>query len=264
LDVRRAKLNGVIGSVPAVPGTRFATHGDLLLVAAWTSLDIYRVTGASVQQISAVPTTGAADVVVEGNYAYVANHSDGVLVVDLFTPEDPRVVSQVALPGMADSLTKSGDWLFVGTRAGSVQVVDVAMPELPMVRSVVSLPEGIKDITAGSGLLMVSGVSKTVRIYSLTDDLEKGGLTAQLMSSIIAADQTKEMSFHGSVLYLRDIKGGLEAVDLRAPRDPRKISTTLKSELEVTSQSGAGWVAVDGDTLGITVRTVSALDEYER
>jgi hypothetical protein len=93
--------------------------------------------------------------------------------------------------------------------------------------------------------------------------METGGLTAQLLSSFTAAEQTQEMSFHGGVLYLRDVKGGLEVIDLRDPRSPRKTGSTVNSDLEVTSQAGAGWIAMDRDLLGISVKSVSGLAEYE-
>ena len=56
------------------------------------------------------------DVVVDGNYAFVATYdsSDGLTVVDVSDPLNPDVITTVDVDGKGRTVTKHGDYLYMG------------------------------------------------------------------------------------------------------------------------------------------------------
>ena len=63
-------------------------------------------------------------VAVSGSYAYLANYSHGLVVVDISTPSSPFVMTDVDMPGGSRYVTLAGDYFYV---ANSISGLYVAM-----------------------------------------------------------------------------------------------------------------------------------------
>lgn len=76
--------------------------------------------------------TRARQVVVRGNYAYVATHDEGMAIVDISNPTSPVVVGRADVPGNTFYLAISGDYAYLAARDGGLQIVFVANPTAPV------------------------------------------------------------------------------------------------------------------------------------
>ncbi len=78
-------------------------------------------------------TPGTAfDVVVEGSYAYVADGSAGLQVMDIVTPLGPFLIGNWNTPGTARCVALAGDYAFLADDTSGLQILDISDPANPL------------------------------------------------------------------------------------------------------------------------------------
>jgi len=83
--------------------------------------------------ITTLDTPGSAtDVIVADNYAYVADGSSGITVINVTTPTSPSIVRSVVLPDVPTRLDISGTYLYVADTS-SVKIMSLADATNPTV-----------------------------------------------------------------------------------------------------------------------------------
>jgi len=145
-----------IGWTPGLPFavTGFALSGTL----AYLTIDVGYIhvldlaAPESPLPLGGVDTPGyAADVTVSEQYAYVADNSTGVPVIDVSNPNSPQVVQTVGVTANARGVVASGQNVFVWDDVG-LSVVDASDPLTAHVVGFVAIPS-----TFVSGDFAVSG-----------------------------------------------------------------------------------------------------------
>lgn len=137
-------------------------------------------------------------VIPDGEYAYVADNSLGVVVVDLGDPAAPVVGANVWAAGGAQDITHDGDQLYVAVGSAGVEVFDLADPTLPA--SLGATPTGVPAISvaAAEGYLWYA-TQQSIGVMDVTDPSEPVSL---------AVEDTDSWAMHvdttGTTAYLAD------------------------------------------------------------
>jgi hypothetical protein len=77
-------------------------------------------------------TPGYAEgVAVSGSYAYVADYTSGLRVINISNPALPSEVSFYDTPGYAYGVVVSGNYAYVADGGGGLRVIDVSTPASP-------------------------------------------------------------------------------------------------------------------------------------
>lgn len=63
-----------------------------------------------------------------GNYAYVADYTGGVQVVDISSPESAIIIHDIPTQDKAYSIAISGQWAYVADSISNLQVINL-LPE---------------------------------------------------------------------------------------------------------------------------------------
>ena len=82
---------------------------------------------------SADAQSSAEGVQVSGNYAYVADGSAGLQVIDITDPTNPTVVGSADTSSYANGVHVSGNYAYVADTTSGLQVVDITDPTNPAV-----------------------------------------------------------------------------------------------------------------------------------
>jgi hypothetical protein len=91
--------------------------------------------------VGSVDTPGDAyDVAVSGSYAYIADNSSGLRIVDISNPANPQIVGFVITPGDAWGVAVSGIYAYVADEYAGLQVVDISNPASPQIVGSVNTP----------------------------------------------------------------------------------------------------------------------------
>jgi len=75
----------------------------------------------------------AQGIYVQGNFAYIADYTNGLRIVDISNPASPQTRSNIATPGDAIDVVVSGNFAYVADLT-AMQIIDVANPNAPILR----------------------------------------------------------------------------------------------------------------------------------
>ncbi|MBI5489319.1 MAG: hypothetical protein HY905_18440 [Deltaproteobacteria bacterium] len=248
--------------------TRFDAAGDKIYVANWNSLDIYQWSNGILTKAAELSMQAAVDVEVVGNIAYVADFEQGLVTIDVTTPNAPQILDTEWVLGSPDSVAVRDKVVFLGTGIFGVSVVDAADPtnvawvdqlvpgdEVPNApqASAPSRSSGpdvsaVTDVSVAGNALLIADTDRTVWIYAVGDD----GV-ARRMGSHTAGLAIEDTAVHGSTLYITDGHSALEVVDITRPAVPTAITVTHGPEWEVSGRYGADMMVQRTVGGGITV-----------
>jgi parallel beta-helix repeat protein len=176
------------------------------------------------------------DLAVAGEVVYVADRFGELRLIDVSTPEAPRDLRPVILPGQERSLAIVGQRAYVTADGFSglmvrLNVLDITDPRTPVPRDFTDLPETVRGHTARS-VVVQDGFA-----YVITNALDLSPGTLQ----IIAIDEPGPPRPAGSLslptplprgvavvrgfAYVPAGFSGLQIIDVRDPANPKLVGT---------------------------------------
>jgi hypothetical protein len=155
----------------------------------------------------------ASDVVVLGNYAYVAE-GYGLGILDISNPAMPDEISFLPIIAQASAVFILDDIAYVGTDEGHLYIVDVSNPLLPNTLSIFNAStESIEDIFVANQVAYVGTWYAGLKIISVGDVTNPVLLTTYLNHEMITG-----VELVGNLAYLAG--DGLRVVDISNPAVP--------------------------------------------
>jgi hypothetical protein len=121
--------------------TAFA-YGNYVCVGNGTCMDVLNVSDPNfpVLEGRVITESIVSDIHVSGNYAYIANWSDGFKVIDISIPSEPKEVANIPFEWQCWNVYVFGDFAYVGNDTLGMRIVDISDPRAPMLRSTFTPP----------------------------------------------------------------------------------------------------------------------------
>jgi hypothetical protein len=110
----------------------------------------------------AVGTTG-----VSGNYAYVADYSAGLRVVNISDPSAPYETGYYNTPGYAEGVAVSGNYAYVADGSSGLRVVNIASPTTPFEAGYYDTPGYAWGVAVSGNYAYVADYDAGLRIISI-------------------------------------------------------------------------------------------------
>src|SRR5450759_1663311 len=82
----------------------------------------------------------AEDVAVSGNYAYIADYENGLVIVDINNNYSPKLMGNYNTAGYATAVAVSGNYAYVADMHNGIIIVDVSNPSAPVSYTHLTLP----------------------------------------------------------------------------------------------------------------------------
>lgn len=211
-------------------------------------------------QLGAYDTAGTANgVAISGNYAYVADGADGLLILNITNPSSPSLVGSYDTPGDAKAVALIGTNAVVADGTGGLQIISVASLSAPtfvakygtatttandVTISGTTAYASIQDTSAGSGVAIIDlstlsapALRSTIAVTP-TGHVTVSGTTAYIPTNVgisiynvttpttpvllgsLAASDLNGMFVNGTTAYLAGFTAALSVVDLSTPSAP--------------------------------------------
>lgn len=141
-------------------------------------LDVTNPSAPTIVGTLAMPQyTHARDIVVAGDYAYIADRGDGLLlIIDVANPAAPSHTGSIYLENSIVSLAVAGGYAYVNTTDDYLMFVDVTDPENPFVAYEYAFWEVAVGWTGSAEHMVVAGgyayiltTTKFIYVSDLTD-----------------------------------------------------------------------------------------------
>ena len=201
---------GFVGVGTTTPETKLHLYNGTLLVDAPNP-------ATSTSQLS---SSASEDIVVSGRYAYVADSTDGLKIIDVSDPYFPTVISTLAsFPGR--SVAVSGQYAYITDTSGNFDVVDVANPKNPNVIATISIggDEDYQIYIAGKYAYVAHGING-LNIIDITNPYDPK------ITGKIIIDGVEAVYVSGKHAYVAT-GGNFGIIDISKPTRPVFVTTTL-------------------------------------
>ncbi len=200
-----------------------AVNGSLAYVALGPQLVVFDVADPAAPHPVGDPLwlgyDRVSDIVVAGQYAYLAGGPTGIHILDLATPSAPRAVAIYDTPGLASAIDIVGSLAYVADYQGGLRILDLTQPTAPVEVghydadnlyfndvAVVGRYAYIADQNSGLWILDVSTPAAPTRVSHLEAQSDAVALTVV-----------------GHYVYIVDDDYGLGIIDVSDPTQPEQV-----------------------------------------
>ncbi|ORJ59603.1 hypothetical protein [Geothermobacter hydrogeniphilus] len=207
-------------------GLGFDLIGDLVVLLSGDRLQVIDLsTPGSMRVLGSLPLPAQpGGIKVRGNLAYVACGRAGLVVVDLGNPRLPLMVGRLSLAGMARSVVVEGSYALVASGRAGLAVVNISRPREPKLVRRLQLAAPLKDM---SDFYDVRTDGRYVYIADLENGLVVAALrkdgTIRTVGHLQTYGRARSLSLREGRVYIADLSGGVQAIDVSRPSHPRLI-----------------------------------------
>ncbi|MBK6910986.1 MAG: hypothetical protein IPH10_08700 [bacterium] len=162
------------------------------------------------------------DVEVEGNFAYVADHSAGLWIVNVATPSSPVAVGHLDTKETSWGLAVRGNYVYLADGFAGMRIIDVSNPSSPFELSTVPISSQTYDVTLDpvQDIAYVAGWGSGVRIINVANP----NVPVQL-GFFDTPNECNDIELSGNIAYVADSWDGLLILHFANPAAPTAITT---------------------------------------
>lgn len=212
-------------------------------------------TSPTLNLISSVALTMPAyDTVVSGDYAYIANGVNGLLIVDISTPSNPTQIGLYNTPGLARGISILNNYIYLSDQ-DTIEIFDISTPSNPIL--VGSLPIGAyRTFIQDNYLYAVGGFSglNIVDISTPTNPI--------LVGSNNTTMYPVDIYVLGNKAYVADNHAGIKIFDVTDPTTPLLLTAlnTDNGANAISVKGGYAYVGTHGGAQNFKIIDVSDIN----
>jgi hypothetical protein len=187
-------------------------------------------------------TPGVAyGVAVDGNYAYVADNTSGLQVIDITNPANPAIAGYCATPGRAYGVAISGNHAYVADGTSQrLEVIDITNPATPTVVGSCLTPGTADAVAVDGDYAYVADAFSGLQVISIANPA-----SPSVVGYCSLPDNASGVVLSGDYAYVADGTGGLAVVNIADPAHPTLAGSCLTA-------GAATNVAISGDDAYVT------------
>ena len=194
---------------------------------------------------------GVRDVDTSDHFAYLADGSQGLRLLNLSNPSIPLPVGSIGTDEPATSVMVSGSHAFVGTAGAGVRIIDISEP---------STPKELSEIGETDALSIASTTKAGTTLFVLADDppllmavdISKPDQPRLLstIEDINTFDTPRDLVAAGDRLYVTDQVTQLQVIDISKPHEITAVTEESEDEFfpNAIEISGEHAYVTDEDT----------------
>lgn len=186
------------------------------------SLNPVQAAFSSASIISQLPTQGSVNTVAllpDQRHLLIGSGQEGLLVVDVHSPEQPVLISQLPALQQVESIVVRGSLAYIANGSAGLAIVDVSQPKALKFLGQLDTSSYAFDVALAPNrrIAFVANNNKGVVVMDVSQP-NKPRQLAVIPSS--AASAGVALSGSGQILYIADQADGIQIVDVRNPQAP--------------------------------------------
>jgi hypothetical protein len=185
------------------------------------------------------------DLIVDGDYAYLANSYEGFIIVDISSLSDPQILTQLEDITHPRVLGKVDDYLFMDFGFDTLQVFEVSAPTSPEQVGFHEIGRSAMDFDISDGYLFIAGNDLPILDVVDVENIRQ-------VSEYEVPSATSSVFKVGDFLYTAETGFGLHIHDITDPAYPDRISQLELPEYFYAFHLSENYLySLSGNELGI-------------
>ena len=177
----------------------------------------------------------ATSVTIVGEIAYLTDYYDGLILIDINDPQNPKIIGSVDTPGAAFDVTIAGDKAYVADWDGGLQVIDISNSQSPQIIGSIDTPGDAHGVIVLENKAYICDFAEGLQIIDITNPQNPN-----IIGSVDLFGSALSVAVQGDLAYVAAWAGDLQIVDVSNPSIPTIISS-------VETPGGARDIAIIGD-----------------
>jgi len=161
---------------------------------------------------------------VVGNYAYVADASSGLQIIDISNPLTPTLKGNYNTSGAAYGVQVVGNYAYIADGDPGLQIIDISNPLTPTFKGNYDTSGTAIDVQVLGNYAYVADDYKGLQIIDISNPL-----TPTLQGNYDTSGNAWDVQIVGNYAYVADYESGLQIIDISNPLTP-----TLKGNYDTS------------------------------
>ncbi|MBD3288940.1 hypothetical protein GF337_09070, partial [candidate division KSB1 bacterium] len=179
-------------------------------------------------EIVTIPTYSANDVLVEEDFLYVADDTDGLKVFDISTVTAPVQIGEYDNRGRSEEIQKSGDIVYIGDYHEGVRLVDVTTKSSPVEIGSFDTRGETTGIAADGSYMYTVEREKGLRVFDISDIHNPAEI------GFCELKDPVDIQLRDHYAFIADDFNGFRVIDISDPYHPADVAgITLGSAYDI-------------------------------
>ncbi len=163
----------------------------------------------------------AGQIAIQGNFAYVANFSAGLKVVDLVNPDAPLIMGGCDTPEAANQILIQNQYAYLRTGRSGLQVVDISIPGDPEIVGSLFSADNIHRIVVQGDFTYATNTNSGIIVIDVSapDNPEIVAST----DIPVNLGLSRELAIQGNFAFVLEPFTGLYTVNITNPLEPEVV-----------------------------------------
>jgi len=159
------------------------------------------------------------DVAVVGNHAYLANHENGLAIMDISDPASPKLIGSCDTAGTAWDVVVAGNYAYVADHNGGLAIVDISNPSSPVVTGTCGTTGNALGVAVSGNYAYLADYANGLSIVDITNPS-----SPKIAGTYDLAGDAWDISVVNNYAYVADTSNGLVVLDVSNPASPNVVS----------------------------------------
>ena len=193
-----------------------------------------------IEYVNSILWTGINDLQVVDNYAFCA-FQNGLVVMDISDPQNPRTLSKLYLPGESKGILVSGSNAFIAGGSDGLFIVGISDPTFPVLLGRCDTPYDARRVFISGNFAYVSDFTDGLMIIDFTDRQNP-----VLISQYLPEDFIEGVFVAGDYAFVAISSSGLDIVDISDRSNPVLVANfddTLYHATDVFINDNIAYIA---------------------
>jgi hypothetical protein len=193
----------------------------LIVVNKWIGLQIIDVSIVDQPKQVGVYRTASQNhsaIVDNNDIVYLAADDDGVYIIDISTPSNPRSLFRIRTKGTATAVALNGTTLAITEGNSQISIYDVTDVKNPTQTRVFQVPTWTWEVAFNNGYLFVGSKSRGFYVYDLSSASDQYAYHFNFKGDV------RDFVFDGTNVYVAAGAAGLKIINVNNPLTPELIA----------------------------------------
>ena len=186
-------------------------------------------------------TSGAAwSIDVQSQYAYVADYTTGLKIIDISIPSNPVLVSSLDTNGTAWSVSVAGEYAYIADGFKGLKIINVSTPSIPFLAGAIDTNQAHSVSVLGRYAYVADGLEglKIIDISIPSNPVLVGRFNTNEYAHFV--------SIKNQYIYLIDGREGVKVINISDPTRPVLVSIIGVNHARSLSIKGENIYISDG------------------
>jgi hypothetical protein len=188
---------------------------------------------------------------VVGNYAYVADDSSGLRIIDISNPTAPILKGTYDTPNGASGVQVVGNYAYVADGSSGLQIIDISNPTTPTLKGNCNTSGNAYRVQVVGNYAYVADGSSGLQIIDISNPT-----TPTLKGNCNTSGNAYRVQVVGNYAYVSNSSLGLQIIDISNPAAPT-LKGTYSSVNTFSVQVVGNYAYVTNSSLGLQIIDIS-------